>query len=202
MSDYIMGEILTTGTASTGLGSGVASAHEGSAEQRITYDCIDLDSTMQTLVNTLNRFNCPNNPAPFFRHIVDKPDAAEVMEAVDFYVNLGGSVGANFLQDMLGIPDPEPGEQILTKIGALQPAAVNMNPQETPVVGQPGPTAQVGSDQDQSQQDQTDQQSTPDQVQQPVQQSRQLSFSERYPKAAYRLARKRNLNGFTPLRKR
>lgn len=203
MTDYILGETLTTGTAGTGMGSGVAQAHESTAERRTKYDAVDLDTALQPLINTLNRWNCPGNPPPFFKHIVDKPNVVELLEAVDFFVNLGGSVGADFLRDVLGIPSPEEGEEVLTKIGPLQPSAVNMVPQEMPIAGSPQPSQGVNPHGQVQPQSQANGQQVPQQS--PMQQARDIyarvrlaaandrSFAEKFPQMAYRLARKRGL---------
>jgi len=132
LRDYIMGETLTTDTAGTGLGSGVAEAHESTAERRTKYDAIDLDHTMQQLVNVLNRWNCPGNPTPTFHHIVDKPNVAEFMEAAKFGYEMGMALDEDDTREKLGLPAPEQGHSLLSKVGAMQPAALGTMPEGVP----------------------------------------------------------------------
>ena len=75
----IMGEVGTTQEMSSGLGSSVGEQHGITADQRIKYDAVDLEHTMQQLVNTLNRWNCPGDPPPLFKFLVDKRNPAEYM---------------------------------------------------------------------------------------------------------------------------
>jgi hypothetical protein len=138
-TDYILGEALTTSTAATGLGSGVAQAHEDTADDRVKYDATDLEHPLQRLVNTLNRWNCPGNPPPKFSFLTEKRNPGEYMESVEFAYGLGLGIGENDLRETLGLPEPAPGESILSKLNSMQPAGMNMTPEGMPMAGQPGP---------------------------------------------------------------
>lgn len=132
LRSYIMGEVLTTDTAATGLGSGVAEAHESTAERRTKYDAVDLDHPMQHIVEVLNRWNFPGNPCPRHKHIVDKPNVVEFMQAADFFYNLGGTLDEDDAREKLGLPIPEEGHSILSKVAPMQPSAVGALPQGVP----------------------------------------------------------------------
>ena len=57
---YILGQILTSETASTGLGSGVATIHLDTYLQIVRYDAVNLGETITTdLVDPLIRYNWP-----------------------------------------------------------------------------------------------------------------------------------------------
>lgn len=173
LRDYIMGETLTTDTAGTGMGSGVAEAHESTAERRTKYDAVDLDHTMQHLVDVLNRWNCPGNPTPHFHHLVDKPNVAEFMEAAKFGYEMGMSLDEDDTREKLGLPAPEKGHSILSKVGAMQPAAVNsLPPQGVPVADNqlPAPDGQEPQPiQGEPVQEQVPQQEDPQQQPMPMQ---------------------------------
>lgn len=176
MTDFILGETLTTSVGATGMGSGVAQAHEDTADDRVKYDARNLEWPMQRLLDVLNRYNCPGNPCPKFKFMVDKRNPAEYMEAVSFAVNLGLDVDEDDVRKTLALPRPQPGHSVLNKLGSLDPTATNMTPQGVPIAGDPGPQAldqngqPVPMDQGQQQQGQEIVQGVPvDQGGQPIQ---------------------------------
>ncbi len=153
MEGAILYETLTHTADPTGIGAGAADAHQTTAEVRTKYDALNLDCTMQKLVNTLNRWNCPGNPAPQHRSAVDKPDPGQWMEAASWAIQNGVTMSTKYAREVLGIPAPDPGEEIIGGIQNLQPAALNTVPQNVPITGQPGP-GQVGPMQPQNGQQQ------------------------------------------------
>ena len=146
---YIMGETLTTDTAATGLGSGVAEAHESTAERRTKYDAVDLDETLQHLVNVLYRWNCPGVRPGRFHHAVDKPNVAEFMQAADFAYNMNIALDEDDTREKLGLPKPEEGHSVLSKVAPMQPAAVGAIPQGVPMASPEVPQDQQQADQSQ-----------------------------------------------------
>jgi phage gp29-like protein len=130
---YIMGEDLTTGTAPTGMGSGVAQAHESTAERRTKYDAVDLDHPMQMLTDVLYKYNCPGVIPGHFHHVVDKPDVSEFMEAAQFAFEMGMALDEDDTREKLGLTKPEAGHSTLSKVGEMQPAAVGAIPQGAPM---------------------------------------------------------------------
>lgn len=170
----ILGESATTRpTAGAGMNSDVGDQHGMTADERLKYDAVDLQDPMQDLVNVLNRYNCPGDPAPLFTFMVDKRNPVDFMNAVTFAVQNGIEVAESSIREELSLPTPEPGEPTIGKAQAMQPVvgASGMIPQGTPISTPGGPTAGV----DQSGQlQQGGAQPSPDQGQvvqgQPVQQ--------------------------------
>ena len=146
----IMGEVGTTQEMSSGLGSSIGEQHGKTADERVKYDAVTLEWPMQQWTNTLNRWNCPGDPAPLFQFMVDKRNPEEFMSAVNLAVSIGLEVSENQIRDELGLPKPQPGEPTIGKMQALQPTAVNAVPQGVPMSGPTGPDAQA------AQQDQPD----------------------------------------------
>jgi hypothetical protein len=138
-TDYILSEALTTSTAATGMGSGVAQAHEDTADDRVKYDATDLEHPLQRLTTTLNRWNCPGNPCPRFSFLTEKRNPVEYMEAVKFALDAGLDVDENDVREVLSLGRPKPGDSVLSKLNSMQPAAMNMTPQGMPMAGHPGP---------------------------------------------------------------
>jgi hypothetical protein len=125
MTDAILGETLTTDTAPTGLGSGVASAHEGTAEQRTRYDAVDLRETLQELVNTLHRYNAPawgwgGMPSPRFEFLIDKPDVGEYLQAMQAAYEMGLEIDEDDAREVLALPRPEEGHDVISQVKAQQ----------------------------------------------------------------------------------
>lgn len=110
----MLGQELSSGTAATGLGSGVAELHGTVLGQRIKYHATDLDETLTNqLVAVLNKYNCPGNPCPRFLSEVDKPNADEYMEGVEAFTSMGGLVDAEKTRQVLALPKPMPGRPVL-----------------------------------------------------------------------------------------
>jgi len=112
ITKLLIGQTLTTGTASTGLGSGVAEEH-GDVFQSITkMDAASLDDTMtHDFVRTIQKLNWPDSP---YRHryvtLMDKRDSKEYLETVEKAVALGCEVSPKGVMKEVGLPKPEDGE--------------------------------------------------------------------------------------------
>jgi hypothetical protein len=142
---YILGQTLSQDTASTGLGSGVAELHADTFARLIKYDAMNLAETLtRDLISVLWRYNFPGVPAPRFVFDVDKPNAAETLEAAKTFWEMGGEIDADELRSILGLSKPQPGAAVLTKLPAPSPAGVGQLPQGVPVQGTPGPVAPPG----------------------------------------------------------
>jgi hypothetical protein len=137
----IMGETGTTEATATGLGSSVGDQHGMTADQRIKYDAVDLEATLQQLVNTLNRWNCPGDPPPLFKFLVDKRNPQEFMTSIQFAMQAGLTVAENDVRDELSLRKPDPGEATLGGPQPLQPSAVGGIPGGVPMTGPAGPQA-------------------------------------------------------------
>lgn len=108
----IIGQTLTTGTAPTGLGSGVAEEHGDVFQSIVKMDASSLDDTLtHDFVRTIQKLNWPDSP---YRHryvtLMDKRNPKEFMEAVEKAVSLGCQVSEKGVMDELGLPKPEEGE--------------------------------------------------------------------------------------------
>lgn len=141
MNDAILGEVGSTQAMPSGIGSNLADQHGVTAEERVKYDATDLEHPMQMLVNVLNRWNCPGDPAPRFQFMVDKRNPAAFMEAVKFAFEIGLEIEEDQVRDELSLPAPQPGKKVLSKIQAMQPAAVGAIPAGVPMAAPTGPSA-------------------------------------------------------------
>ncbi len=138
MEQFIRYQTLTSGTGSTGMGSGVAEAHQSTEERIISYDAIALAETLTTdLVAPLCRWNHEGVPCPKLVFDVEKPNVSQYMEGVQMYWEMGGTVDGDDVRSVLGIPRPEPNHEILAKMAPEQPATVG-TPQGVPVEAQGG----------------------------------------------------------------
>lgn len=136
---YILGQNLTSETAGTGLGSGVADLHADTFARLVKYDAINLAETLTTdLVWPIYEILYPGIPKGRFQFDVDKPNAADVLEAAQVFWNLGGTIDEDELRSVIGLARPQAGHAVLAKMGAMQPAGLGGIPQGMPMVGQPG----------------------------------------------------------------
>lgn len=138
----ILHQSLTTSTAPTGLGSGVASAHQTTFDELVKMDACMLDETLtQDIVAVMYRTNEPGVPPGKYVSQVDSPNVQQMMDAASTIVAMGGGVPQKPLTEAAGIPEAKGGDTILSNVRPQQPAAVGAIPD-----GQPVETAQ-GSDQ-------------------------------------------------------
>jgi phage gp29-like protein len=140
----IMGEVGTTGAMSTGLSSDMGEQHGITADERTKYDAVDLETPMQKLVNVLAKYIAPGVRPPRFQHLADKRNPAEIMESATFFTQIGGMIPKTWLQEQLGIPEANEGEETLGMVQAQQPTAMNSVPAGVPMAGQPGPVGPGG----------------------------------------------------------
>lgn len=131
----ILHQSLTTSTAPTGLGSGVASAHQTTADELAKLDCTLLDETLtHDLVRPMYLQNEPGIPPARFVSNLDSPNVQQMLEGAQVLVGMGGSVAMEPLAEAIGLPAPKPGQTILGGPQPTQPAAVTEIPDGTPVV--------------------------------------------------------------------
>lgn len=140
----ILGENMTTQSASTGLGSTQGDQHGITADERVKYDATDLETPMQDLVNVLNKYNCPGNPPPTYVHLADKRNPQEIMAAAQFGLQAGMAIPTTWVQDQLGIPKQIANEPVLATVQPMQATAVGNTPSGTPMAGPSGPAPQQG----------------------------------------------------------
>lgn len=140
----IIGQTLTTKTAATGMGSGVAEAHQDTFAQVIKYDANFYDECeTYNLAKPWYATNYPGMPHGTMRSEVDSPNVQQLMDAAEVIYGMGGNVPEEPLLEAAGLPETKEGDTILTQVQPMQPAAVDGLPQGVPQVNaQP-----VGGDQ-------------------------------------------------------
>lgn len=135
IKELILGQTLTSGTAPTGLGSGVASAHQTTFDQIVKYDAVALGECLtRDLLGPYYRFNEPGVPCGRIVIDVDDPNAQGMIENAKAIIDMGGSVPMEPLIEAGGIPQTKPGQTVLSNLQPMQPAAAGGIPQGTPVV--------------------------------------------------------------------
>lgn len=139
MEDYILGEELSTGTAPTGMGSGVAEGHQDTADDRTKYQASDMEVAIQPLVDVLSKYNAPGRPPCKFEFMVEKRNPQEYMAGAQFAYSMGVAIDEDDLREVLALPKPKDGSGIVAQMSPGQPAAMADAPQGMPVAGTPGP---------------------------------------------------------------
>ena len=141
MVKAILGQTLSSDhTGSGGLGgTGAADLHAETLDEIIKYDAIGLQETLQhQLVNILYRYNAPGVRPGKFRFQIDSPNSEEVLDYASQLFEMGMSLDEDELYELGQLTKPKPGSGIVSKLGAMQSAAVGSAPQGVPVAGQPG----------------------------------------------------------------
>lgn len=135
----IVGQTLTSGTAPTGLGSGVAAAHQTTFDQIVKYDAIALGETFSSdLLGPFYRANFPGVTPGHWVFDIDDPNAQQMIDNAQAIFAMGGALPEEPLLEVAGLPTAEPGDTILSNVQPMQPAAVDGLPEGVPVVdGQP-----------------------------------------------------------------
>lgn len=142
----ILGQDLSSDTAPTGLGSGVAAAHMETLDRIIKYDAVNLQDTIQAdLVNVYYRWNYPGVRPGRFKFDVDDPNTEEVYNYMAQLFEWGDEIDLDYAKKIAKIPKPKPGAATASKIAPMQPVAVGQpGPEGVPTAGQPGPVPADG----------------------------------------------------------
>lgn len=131
----ILGQTLTSGTAPTGLGSGVAAAHQGTFENKVKYHSMGLDETLtRDLLGPLYRANAPGVPPGRWVSDIDDPNIQQMIDNARAIYEMGGAVPEEPLLEAGGLPQVKPGDTVLTQMQPMQPAATDAVPNNVPVV--------------------------------------------------------------------
>lgn len=131
----ILGQSLTSGTASTGLGSGVAQAHQDTFANIIKYDAVALQETLtQDLLGPFYRANFPGVPPGRWAFDIDDPNVQQMLENAQALYGMGAAIPEGALMDAAGVPEVKSDDTVLTDVQPQQPAAVGGVPQGVPVV--------------------------------------------------------------------
>ena len=133
--EVILGQTLTSGTAPTGLGSGVASAHQTTFDNIVKYDAIGSDEVLtRDLLGPFYRANWSGVPCGHYVSDIDDPNVQQMLENAQVIYNMGGAVSEEPLIEVAGLPAIKPGDTILTNVQPNQPMAADQAPEGVPVV--------------------------------------------------------------------
>lgn len=111
----IEGQELTSGTAPTGLGSGVAEAHQRTLGDLNRYDASKMQSTItQQVIWRLQAWNqiLPDVPMRF-QFVLEDPQPDQYLERAQRIVDMGGTVSADEIRRRAGLSKPEETEEVL-----------------------------------------------------------------------------------------
>ncbi|QDP48661.1 MAG: putative portal protein [Prokaryotic dsDNA virus sp.] len=136
IKELIIGQTATTEQTATGLGSSVADQHAETFRRIIETDAIGLADTLTVeLARKYHRYNFGETDyQPRFQFSLEKNNPREFMEGVRSFVDLGGSVSQRQAREILGIIEPEEGEEILSSQQAQQQ---QMMQEQQQAMGQP-----------------------------------------------------------------
>jgi len=102
---YILGQVLTSESEATGLGSGVAELHYATYSDIIKYDATNLEESMTLeLVEPLQRFNFPESGGIKIKFVIDTEaaDNDKKMEAWRGAFDMGLKLNASDVGDLIG----------------------------------------------------------------------------------------------------
>lgn len=117
---FILGQSLSSEAGGTGLGSGVAEFQQQTLNDILKYDARNLqESLTRDFVATVSRHIDPGRAVPWFAFDVDRPNAAEHLQAAQALFEMGADLDEDDLRGVLGLEKPRPGAQILSRYGPL-----------------------------------------------------------------------------------
>lgn len=153
---YILGDSVESSDANLNIGGDEAEFKAATLSSIIKYIAVDLQETLtQDWIKVLAKYNCPGMEDKLrWKFDIDKPNVKEMMEAANLFYEMGGELDADDMRTKIGIPKPEAGHAILSKVPPMTPTAVGQQPEGVPGVAPMGPPAQGGPPPDQSQQPQ------------------------------------------------
>jgi hypothetical protein len=130
----ILHQSLTTSAEATGMGSGVANAHQNTFDNLVKLDATVLDDTeTEEILAVMYATNEPGIPCGRVFSQVDSPNVDQLMTAAKTIVELGGTVAAQPLKEAAGLPEEKQGDTVLGGMQAQQPAAVGAVPDGMPM---------------------------------------------------------------------
>jgi len=113
---YILGQTLSSKTAGTGLGSGVAELHHDSLKQIVRFDASNQEETMtREFVSPLRDYNMPQyrNADFYFRLKTETSIPPNLMQEISQLWNMGGKLKSSEIMDKLGLSVPQDGDEVL-----------------------------------------------------------------------------------------
>lgn len=132
---YILGQILSSESAATGLGSGVADLHMASFTSIISYDASKLEETITAeLLRPLQHINFrwADNIQAWFRISVGNDESEKLLAAYRTAWEMGAKIKTVDVMDAIGASMPEPTDEVL------------VNPQIAGAMGQGQPGVDGG----------------------------------------------------------
>lgn len=116
---FVIGQTLSSDTEGSGLGgTGVADLHAATKNKIIAFDANNLADTLtEDWVRVVQYWTYPEYREVPVRFVfdVDQPDRKETLEAIKTYVDMGGKVPAGPVREMVGVPAPEEGDEVLSQ---------------------------------------------------------------------------------------
>ena len=125
IKESIVGQNLSSESAATGLGSGLANLHADTLSRIIRYHADALaDSMTQDFVRVIAMMlgaSMEEAACLRFEFAPERPDPKERLEAIKSFVELGGKVSEREVRDLLGLSEPDADEPTLG--GAMSAAS-------------------------------------------------------------------------------
>lgn len=111
----IVGQESTSQSVSTGLGSEIAKVQQKTFENIIRFDAQNLSETIsQELLPVLVKWKLGDlSWKPRFELVLDEQDPKAMLDAVSAFIGMGGQVGERQVREIVGLPEPDPGDKIL-----------------------------------------------------------------------------------------
>lgn len=117
LKECIVGQNLSSESSATGLGSGVAELQGNTLSRIMRFHADALsDSITRDIVRVIAKMLGASDSECSkinFRFSEERVDVADRLEALERYIEMGGTVIDNEVRDMLGLGDPKPGEAVL-----------------------------------------------------------------------------------------
>ena len=120
---YILGQVLSTESEATGLGSGVADLHQQSLSDIVNYDAANLEETIgKETVKPIKDFNFPKarNINVKFKIDTESPEAQKKLEAAERAWNMGAKIKASDVMDLIGFSMPTAEDEVLQNPSMMQ----------------------------------------------------------------------------------
>ncbi len=120
---YILGQILSSESEATGLGSGVADLHLDTLMQIVRYDATNLEETLtRQLLRPMQQWNFPKSRHIRLKFKIDTEDVdlKDKLESYQIAYEMGLKLKATDVADMIGSALPAPGDEVLHKDAGQQ----------------------------------------------------------------------------------
>lgn len=138
--DYLSGASLSHGSELNVGGDGVQYMQNRVTRAVKWYANRLAETLTEDWLPVLTKYNCGESAvSPYFRFDVDSPNAEQLIANAKILHDIGVDVDVDHLRVVAGLPIPNPGSNVASKLQPLSPTAVNQTPQQTPMVGPAGP---------------------------------------------------------------